>query len=99
VFVVSNLLYAVAHILNIVLTIYIVLLVIRALLSWVRPDLLGPVTNFMYATTEPILHPLRRRFGLSAGGVDFTPLAVLLLILFIKYFVVESLFDAAARLH
>jgi YggT family protein len=100
VFVVSNFLNALARVLDIVLTIYIILLVVRALLSWMRPDLLGPVTNFFYSATEPVLRPLRRRFGfLSTGSVDFTPLLVLLIIMFIRYFVVNSLYDAAMRLH
>ena len=98
-FVVGNFLHAFARILDIVLTIYIVLLVVRALLTWMRPDLLGPVTDFFYSTTEPVLRPLRRRFGLSTGTVDFTPFLVLLIILFIRYFVVNSLYDAALRLH
>jgi YggT family protein len=97
-FIAGNFLSALARILDIVLTVYMWLVIARALLSWVNPDPYNPVVRFLYNTTEPVLQALRRRLPLSFGGVDFSPLLVVLVIVFLQRFVVASLHDLAVRL-
>jgi YggT family protein len=97
-FIAGNFLSALARILDIVLTVYMWLVIARALLSWVNPDPYNPVVRFLYNTTEPVLQALRRRLPLSFGGVDFSPLLVVLVIIFLQRFVVASLHDLAVRL-
>ena len=97
-FVASNLIYAVATILDYLLTALNWLIIIRALLSWVSPDPLNPLVQFLYAVTEPLLAPFRRILPSYAIGFDFSPVFALLLIWFLKLFLVRTLFGIAMRL-
>ncbi len=97
-FVLNNFLYALARILDVVLTLYMWILIARAILSWVNPDPYNPIVRTLYALTEPVLSWLRRRFPLLAGSIDFSPMVVILVILFLQYFLVASLKDLALRL-
>ncbi len=96
-FVFGNLLMAVATILDIVLSIYMWIIIISALLSWVNPDPYNPIVRFLNKVTEPVLRPIRRRMGYGLG-IDFSPMVVILGILFVKYFLIASLRDVAIRL-
>jgi YggT family protein len=73
------------------------IIIISALLSWVNPDPYNPIVRFMHSVTEPVLRPIRRRLGISMG-IDFSPMIVILIIMFLKYFIVASLFDMGARM-
>jgi YggT family protein len=97
-FFVGNFLAALARIIDIALTVYMWLVIARALLSWVNPDPYNPIVRFLYTTTEPVLQALRRRLPLFFGGVDFSPLLVILVIVFLQRFLVVSLHDLAVRL-
>jgi len=96
-FVAKNFLFAVAKILDIALSAYMWILIIRAVLSWVNPDPYNPIVRALYSITEPVLSFLRRRFPLMAGSIDFSPMVAILVILFLQYFVVRTLFDLAMR--
>jgi YggT family protein len=97
-FVVSNFLTAIAEILNIGLSLYMYIIIARAILSWVNPDPYNPIVRFLNAITEPVLFSIRRRLPLIFGGMDFSPIIVILAIIFLKSFVVQSLFQMATRL-
>ena len=97
-FVAKNLLFAVAKILDIALSAYMWILIIRAVLSWVNPDPYNPIVRALYSITEPVLSWLRRRFHLMAGSIDFSPMVAILAILFLQYFLVKTLFDLAMRM-
>jgi YggT family protein len=96
-FIFGNLFQAVATILDIVLTLYMWIIIISALLSWVNPDPYNPIVRFLYSVTDPVLRPIRRRIGL-AMGIDISPMIVILIILFSKHFIVASLFDIASKM-
>jgi YggT family protein len=96
VFVLSDLLWAVARLLDYVLWAYLWIVVIRALLSWVNPDPWNPIVRFLYQATEPVLRPIRRRLPMS--GIDFSPMVVILAIYFLQWFLVRALEDAAVQL-
>ncbi|MDH5202924.1 MAG: YggT family protein [Nitrospirota bacterium] len=96
-FIFSNLLIAVANILDIALTIYMWVIIIAALISWVSPDPYNPVVRFLRAVTEPVLRPIRRLIGFRTG-LDFSPMVVILAILFVKYFLITSLIEFAYKL-
>ena len=97
-FVAKNFLFAVARILDIALSAYMWILIIRAVLSWVNPDPYNPIVRGLYAITEPVLSWLRRRLPLMAGSIDFSPLVVIFVIYFLRAFLVRTLFDVAARI-
>ena len=63
------------------------LVIIAAVISWVNPDPRNPIVQFLYRTTEPILRPFRKILPpRRTGGIDLSPMLVVLLILFIKVF-------------
>ena len=97
-FVVANLLEAVASVLSMLLTIYMWIIIARALVSWVNPDPHNPIVRFLYSATEPVLYRLRRALPLYAGGIDFSPIIVFVVIYFLELFVVRSLHDLARSL-
>ena len=97
-FVLGNLIYALATILDYLLTIINWLIIIRALLSWVNPDPYNALVRFLYKTTDPILAPFKRIAPSYAMGLDFSPIFALIAIWFAKLFLVRTLFDVAMRI-
>lgn len=95
-FVLADLLHALAWLLDYVLWAYMWIIVIRALVSWVNPDPWNPIVRFLYQATEPVLRPIRRRLPMS--GIDFSPMLVILAIYFLQRFLVPVLEDAAYQL-
>ena len=97
-YLINNLLVALAHILHIVLNLYMWVIIARALLSWVNPDPYNPIVRFLYNVTEPVLYAVRRRVPIFFGGIDFSPMLVILAILFLDSFLVPSLVQTAHRM-
>jgi len=91
VFVLSNFILAITTILDYILVIANWLIIIRALLSWVSPDPYNPVVRFLYAATEPILAPFRRLVPIYNIGIDLSPILALLLIWFLRLFLIKTL--------
>src|SRR5574340_721147 len=92
---VRHLLDAIATVLDLALNIYMWLIIARALLSWVNPDPYNPIVRFLYNVTEPVLSFLRRRVPVVFGGLDLSPLIVIIAIMFLRIFVVQTLRDWA----
>ena len=97
-FALRHLLEALAEILNLGLTLYMWIIVARALLSWVNPDPYNPIVRFLYNVTEPVLGWVRRRVPIVLGGLDLSPILVLLAIVFLQKFLVATLLDLAMSL-
>lgn len=97
-YLINNLLVALAHILHIVLNLYMWVIIARALLSWVNPDPYNPIVRFLHNVTEPLLYAIRRRVPIFFGGIDFSPMLVILAILFLDSFLVPSLVQTAQRM-
>lgn len=66
------------QVVSLVFQIYILLVLARVILSWVNPDPYNPIVRFLYNATDPVLDRLRRILPLQFGGIDFTPIALLL---------------------
>jgi len=99
-FVLSNFIVALARIMEIALTAYMWIIIARALISWVNPDPYNKIVIFLYRFTEPILRPVRRILprALLKTGIDFAPIIVILVIIFLQYFIVETMIQLARRL-
>lgn len=81
----GSVLAAVLEILLILLTMIQWLVIAAALVSWVSPDPRNPIVQFLYRMTEPLLRPFRRILPPSrTGGIDLSPLFVILLVVFLK---------------
>jgi YggT family protein len=94
-FVFGNLIEAVATILNIGLTIYMWMIIIRAILSWVNPDPYNQIVMLLYRTTEPVLYQVRRWLPFKNLGIDLSPIIVLFVIIFLQSFLVRSMHQLA----
>ncbi|OGP91948.1 MAG: hypothetical protein A2Z19_05940 [Deltaproteobacteria bacterium RBG_16_54_18] len=97
-FVLDNFIAAIARILVIALNIYMWIIIVRALISWVSPSPYNPIVRFLYRVTEPVLRPVRRILPLQGLGIDFSPVVVILVILLLIDFVIPTLFYYVQRL-
>jgi YggT family protein len=98
-FVLANFIYALAGVLDSILYIYMIIVIAAALITWVNPDPYNPIVRFLYSVTEPVFNLVRRALPLQAVGLDFSPVIVLLVILFLERFLVPTLQDVAKMLH
>lgn len=98
-FVVENFIVALAKILDIALTIYMWVIIFRAVISWVNPDPYNPIVRFLYRATEPVLAPVRRWMPLGGMGIDISPVIVILFIIFLQYFLVKTMIELAQYFH
>jgi YggT family protein len=98
-FIVANFLIAIARVLDIAVNVVILLIVIRAIVSWVSVDPFNPIVQFLNKTTDPILFPIRKLLPFSLKwGIDISPIIAVLILIFAQSFVVNSLLDIASRL-
>ena len=98
-FIAGNVLEGIATILDTVLWLYMWVIIIRALVSWVNPDPWNPIVQFLQRATDPVLYQIRKRLGMGSMGFDFSPIIAILLIMFLQIAVVGSLKDLAIRMH
>ncbi len=98
-FIAGNVLEGIATILDTVLWLYMWVIIVRALISWVNPDPYNPIVQFLQRVTDPVLYQIRKRLGMGSMGFDFSPIIAILLIMFLQIAVVGSLKDVAIRLH
>jgi YggT family protein len=94
----GNLLLTIAEILNFILTAYMWIIIVAALISWVSPDPYNPIVRLLYRATEPVLRPIRRLLGNRLGPIDISPLIVVLVIMGMKRFLVVSLVEIAYKI-
>lgn len=97
-FIISNFILAVAVALDMILSIYMWIIIIRAIISWVTPFSRHPVVYALIRITEPVLSRIRRLLPLRAMPIDISPIIAIVAITFLKYFVVNSLYDLAHSL-
>jgi len=83
---------ALAKIIHYGLNIYLMIVFVSAMLSWVRPDPYNPIVRFVNQVTEPLLYQIRKRLPIIYGGIDFSPIIIIFAIVFLDTFLVQSLF-------
>ena len=94
-FVIGNILHGIADVLDVVLTIYMWVIIIRALISWVNPDPYNPIVQILNRLTEPVLRPLRKLAPPWKIGIDVSPFIALLIIIFLKKALIKTLYSLA----
>jgi len=97
-FIIGYFLSALATVLNYALIFYMWFVIARAVLSWVSPDPYNPIVRFIHNVTEPVLYRVRIWLPFGFTGIDFSPIVVLLIIVFLRAFIVNSLMRLAASL-
>ncbi len=96
--VVGTLLNAVAMILSMLINLYVWVIVIAALVSWVRPDPYNPIVQVLNRLTQPLYARLRSIIPTAINGIDFAPLIVAVLLKFIDLSLVQILANYAKTL-
>jgi len=98
-FIASNLLFSLARVLDFILNLFTWLIIIRALISWVNPDPYNTIVQFLYKVTEPILYRIRKLLPFSfRAGIDLSPIIAILIIIFCRSFIVQTLFDLSYKM-
>lgn len=91
-FIFGNIILGIAKVLDVVLNIYMWVLIIRALLSWVNPDPYNPIVQILTKMTEPVLRPIRKLVPPYRIGIDFSPFIAILVIIFLQYALLNTLY-------
>jgi YggT family protein len=73
----GNILSGLGGIVHSLLTVYIWVVIIGALLSWVRPDPYNPIVQIIYRLTEPSYRFIRRLMPTVFNGLDLAPLILI----------------------
>ena len=94
-FLIANLLVAVAQVLDYVLWAYAWILLGRVVISYINADPNNPLIRFLYSATEPVLQRVRARLPVTSGGFDFSPIVLWLAVMFLQRFLVRTLYDLA----
>ena len=98
--VLANTLSAIALVLGSLLNIYFWIVIISAVLTWVRPDPYNPIMRTLRLLTEPVFYRVRKWLPFTyTSGLDFSPVVVLLAIELINRIVIASLAQYAIALH
>lgn len=97
-FIIGNLLEAIAGIISLFINFYMFIVVIAALVSWIHVDPYNPIVQVLYQLTEPVFRFIRRHVPVAIGGLDLSPLIVIAGCVFIQKFFVNSLIGIAVRL-
>lgn len=98
-FILGNLLEAIATILGLALNVLSFILFVRCLISWVNPDPYNQIVLFLHKATDPLLREIRKAFPITmSSGIDWSPIFAFMLIIFTNIFLVETLRDIAKRL-
>ena len=97
-FIAGDFLSAVAAILDWLLSAYMLIVIARAVLSWVSPDPRNPIVRFISGLVDPISYRISRIIPTRIGMMDISPLILLAAIFFVRVFLVSVLRDAAMRL-
>ena len=87
----GNIVLGAVAVLDIILSSYKWIIIIRALISWVNPDPYNPIVQFLVRVTEPVLRPLRKLVPTWRMGVDLSPLIAILIIIFLEYALLGNL--------
>ncbi len=92
-FIVENFVIALVKLVDMGLSLYMWIIVARALISWVNPDPYNPIVQFLYRATEPAMASVRRWLPLRGLGIDLSPLIIIAAIMFLQSFLLKSLLD------
>ena len=94
-FVFGNFLDALAGVLSTLLTLFTWVILARVVISWISADPRNPIVRTICNLTDPLLDRLRRSLPMYVGGIDLSPVVLILVIWFLQRFLVQSLYDLA----
>ena len=96
--VLGTFIYALAEILSTIINIYIWIVIISALISWVNPDPYNPIVQILYKLTHPLYAKIRSFIPTTIAGIDLSPFIIGVILHFINLFFVQLLFNFARNI-
>ncbi len=89
----NNIIVLMADLINFAVKIYIIVIMARVVISWVRTDPYNPAIRAIYRLTEPVLYPIRRILVKATGniGLDFSPIIATILLLIFRSIIMRIL--------
>lgn len=97
-FVVNSFLQALVNLLDFLFTLYMYVIIARVVIDWVNADPYNPIVRFIYEVTEPLLSRIRRFLPVTVGRIDFSPMVLILAIIFLQSFIISTLAQVANSL-
>ncbi len=95
-FVLGNFLLTVAGILDSLLTVYSIVVLVACLVTWVNADPYNPIVRTLRVLTEPVFYRIRKWLPfVFIGGLDLSPIVLIIAIQLVKGVVVQSLYQLA----
>src|SRR5690348_6301063 len=91
VFVWTNLVLWIASVLQGILWLYFWVVIISAIMTWIEPNPYNPIVRFIYSVTEPVFDFIREHLPVIFGGIDFSPLIVIIGIEFFQSYLIPTL--------
>ena len=90
-FVWTNFVIWVAQVLEGALNLYFWIVLAAVVMSWIEPNPYNPIVRAIYAVTEPLFDWIREHLPVLFGGIDLSPLVVVLLIGFLGQYLIPTL--------
>jgi YggT family protein len=87
----GNFFAAIATVLNIVLSALMLIILVNAVLSWIRPDPANPAVRFLETVTDFVCNPIRKLFPTVVSGIDLAPMIAMLALIFLQRWLVPAL--------
>ena len=85
----------ISSVLTVVLSVVVLykwVIIISALLTWVKPDPNNPIVQMLYRLTEPAYALIRRYVPTVFGGMDLAPIILILVLIFLETFLSKLFF-------
>jgi YggT family protein len=97
-FVLGNFIHGIAVVVKMLLEVYLWVVIIRTVLSWIRPNPYNPLVRIIYGIVDPVTYRISRILPTRIGMFDVAPFLIIIIIIFLQHFVVNSLLDLGMRL-
>ena len=93
----GDLIFTISKMLSLIIDLYTFILVVAVIMSWFRPDPANPIVRLVQQLTDPALNWVRRWLPgfFFRTGVDFSPIILLLILFFVKSFLIKQLYRLA----
>ncbi len=83
----------IASIIQSLLWVYFWIVIISAVLSWIEPNPYNPIVRLIYGLTEPVFDFVREHLPVNFGGIDLSPIVVIIVIQILSQWAIPRLAD------
>ncbi len=94
---VAAMLLAIPELIALVINVFLFAIIIQVIISWINPGTYNPVVGLINSLTEPLIGPVRRRMP-NMGGLDFSPMVVIIGLVLLEMLLIPPLTDAISRM-